>query len=269
MFVNKSPRYEILSEESLAVLDRGWRRIVSELGIEFTMPEAVELFAAAGMKTEGDNVFLDPDFVMEQVAKAPHQFDVHARNPANNVTIGGDNMVFGSVYGPPFVREGDVRRIATMNDFEQFCKLSQSFPLLDSAGGTICEPDDTPLDSRHLDMVRALVTLTDKFFMGSVTSAGNANDTLAMADIVFGGREAIERNPVMISLINVNSPLRYDERMLGAMFEYVRAGQPVLMTPFLLMGAMSPVSVQATLTQQVAEALAGIALVQLIRPGAP
>ena len=111
MFVNKSPRYEILSEESLAVLDRGWRRIVSELGIEFTMPEAVELFAAAGMKTEGDNVWLDPDFVMEQVAKAPHQFDVHARNPANNVTIGGDNMVFGSVYGPPFVREGDVRRV--------------------------------------------------------------------------------------------------------------------------------------------------------------
>ena len=175
MFVNKSPRYEILSEESLAVLDRGWRRIVSELGIEFTMPEAVELFAAAGMKTEGDNVWLDPDFVMEQVAKAPHQFDVHARNPANNVTIGGDNMVFGSVYGPPFVREGDVRRVATMNDFEQFCKLSQSFPQLDSAGGTICEPDDAPLDSRHLDMVRALVTLTDKFFMGSVTSAANAS----------------------------------------------------------------------------------------------
>ncbi len=269
MFVNKSPRYEILSEESLAVLDRGWRRIVSELGIEFTMPEAVELFAAAGMRTEGENVWLDPDFIMEQVAKAPHQFDVHARNPANNVTIGGDNMVFGSVYGPPFVREGDVRRVATMNDFEQFCKLSQSFPLLDSAGGTICEPDDAPLDSRHLDMVRALMTLTDKFFMGSVTSAENAIDTLAMADILFGGREKIERDPVMISLINVNSPLRYDERMLGAMFEYVRAGQPVLLTPFLLMGAMSPVSVQATLTQQVAEALAGIALVQLIRPGAP
>ncbi len=269
MFVNKSPRYEILSEESMAVLDRGWRRIVSELGVEFTMPEAVELFAKAGMKTEGDNVFLDPDFVMEQVRKAPSSFQVTARNPANSVTIGGQNMVFGSVYGPPFVRDGDERRTATLNDFHQFCKLSQSFPQLDSAGGTICEPDDAPLDSRHLDMVRALMTLTDKFFMGSVTSGPNAADTLRMAEILFGGPEAIERNPVMISLVNVNSPLRYDERMLGALFEYVRAGQPVLLTPFLLMGAMSPVSVQATLTQQVAEAFAGIALVQLIREGSP
>ena len=269
MFVNQSPRYEILSEESMAVLDRGWRRIVSELGIEFTMPEAVELFAKAGMKTEGDNVFLDPEFVMEQVRKAPSTFQVTARNPAKSVTIGGQNMVFGSVYGPPFVRDGDERRTATLNDFHQFCKLSQSFPQLDSAGGTICEPDDAPLDSRHLDMVRALMTLTDKFFMGSVTSGPNAADTLRMAEILFGGREAIERDPVMISLINVNSPLRYDERMLGALFEYVRAGQPVLLTPFLLMGAMSPVSVQATLTQQVAEAFAGIALVQLIREGSP
>src|SRR3954447_13811594 len=253
----------------MAVLDRGWRRIVSELGVEFTMPEAVELFAKAGMKTEGDNVFLDPDFVMEQVRKAPSSFQVTARNPANSVTIGGQNMVFGSVYGPPFVRDGDERRTATLNDFHQFCKLSQSFPQLDSAGGTICEPDDAPLDSRHLDMVRALMTLTDKFFMGSVTSGPNAADTLRMAEILFGGAEAIARNPVMISLINVNSPLRYDERMLGALFEYVRAGQPVLLTPFLLMGAMSPVSVQATLTQQVAEAFAGIALVQLIREGNP
>jgi trimethylamine--corrinoid protein Co-methyltransferase len=269
VFVNQSPRYEILSEESLAVLDRGWRRIVSELGVEFTAPEAVEIFAKAGMKTEGDNVFLDPDFVMEQVRKAPSTFQVHARNPANSVTIGGQNMVFGSVYGPPFVRDGDVRRTATLHDFHQFCQLSQSFPQLDSAGGTICEPDDAPLDSRHLDMVRALVTLTDKIFMGSVTSGPNAADTLRMAEIVFGGREQIEREPVMISLINVNSPLRYDERMLAALFEYVRAGQPVLLTPFLLMGAMSPVSVQATLTQQVAEAFAGIALVQLIREGSP
>src|SRR3977135_1304159 len=128
MFVNKLPRYEILPPAGVAPLGGGWKRIVSEIGVEFIMPEAVELFAQAGMKTEGDNVWLDPDFVMEQVAKAPHQFDGHARPPANNVPLGGDNMVFGSVYGPPFVREGDVRRVATMNDFEQFCKLSQSFP---------------------------------------------------------------------------------------------------------------------------------------------
>jgi trimethylamine--corrinoid protein Co-methyltransferase len=269
VIVNNQPRYEILSEESMAVLDRGWRRIVSEIGIEFLLPEALELFAAAGQRVVENNVFLDPEFVLEQVAKAPSTFDMQARNPANNVTVGGSNMVFGAVYGPPFIREGFERRNATLRDFENLCKLSQSFPQLDSAGGTICEPDDVPLDSRHLDMVYTLQTLTDKIYMGSVTSAENASDTIRMGEILFGGREAIERTPCSISLINCNSPLRWDDRMLGAMFSYVRAAQPVVLTPFLLMGAMSPVTVQATLCQQVAEALAGIALAQLVRPGAP
>ena len=177
-------------------------------------------------------------------------------------------MVFAPVYGCPFVREGIERRNASMNDFENLVRLSQAFPQLDSPGGTICEPDDRPLDSRHLDMVYALMTLSDKPYMGSVTSGPNAVDTIAMAEIVFG-RESIEQTPCMISLINVNSPLRYDDRMLAALFEYVRANQPVIVTPFLLMGAMSPVSVAASLAQQMAEAMAGIALTQLIRPGCP
>jgi trimethylamine--corrinoid protein Co-methyltransferase len=269
MFVNKMPRYEILSEEAMATLDRGWRRIVSEIGVEFILPEAVDVFAAAGQRTEDATVWLDPDFVMEQVAKAPKEFDLQARNPEQSVHVGGQGMAFGSVYGPPFVREGDIRREATMADFENFCRLSQAFPQLDSAGGTICEPNDRPLDSRHLDMVYALQTLTDKPYMGSVTSGPNAADTIAMTEILCGGREAIEQTPAVISLINVNSPLRYDDRMLAAMFEYVRAGQPVVLTPFLLMGAMSPVSVPASLVQQMAEALAGIALSQLLRPGCP
>ena len=269
MFVNRMPRYEILSEEAMATLDRGWRRIVSEIGVEFILPEAVEVFAAAGQKTQDATVWLDPDFVMEQVAKAPREFELQARNRTRNLQVGGDTMAFGSVYGPPFVREGDVRREATMADFQNFCRLSQAFPQLDSAGGTICEPNDVPLDSRHLDMVLALQTLTDKPYMGSVTSGPNAADTIAMTEILHGGREAIEQTPAVISLINVNSPLRYDDRMLAAMFEYVRAGQPVVITPFLLMGAMSPVSVPATLVQQMAEGLAGIALAQLLRPGCP
>ena len=211
---------------------------------------------------------LDPDFVMEQVGKAPREFDIQARNPEQTVHIGGEHMVFSAVYGCPFVREGIERRNASMNDFENLVRLSHAFPQLDSPGGTICEPEDRPLDSRHLDMVFALMTLTDKIFMGSVTSGPNAADTIAMAEIVFG-RDSIEQTPCVISLINVNSPLRYDDRMLAAMFEYVRANQPVIVTPFLLMGAMSPVSVPATLAQQMAEAMAGIALTQLIRPGCP
>jgi trimethylamine--corrinoid protein Co-methyltransferase len=267
MFVNSMPRYEILSEDAMDILDRGWRRIVSELGIEFMLPEAVELFREAGQTVEGENlVKLDPDFILEQVAKAPREFELQARNPERTCHIGGDHMVFASVYGPPFVREGAVRRDATMADFENFVKLSQAFPELDSPGGTIVEPNDRPLDSRHLDMVYALQTLSDKPYMGSVISGENARDTIAMGEILFGG---LPSSPVSISLINCNSPLRWDDRMLSAMVEYNRADQAVVMTPFLLMGAMSPVSIPATLVQQLAEALSGIALCQLVQPGCP
>ena len=180
MFRNAMPRYEILSPDAIGVLDRGWRRIVSEIGVQFAKPEAVELFRKAGQKTDGEVVYLDPEFVLEQVALAPREFDVQARNPANSVHIGGDDMVFSAVYGSPFVREGDVRRDATMEDFRRLCMLSQSFGQLDSAGGVICEPNDTPLDSRHLDMIYALQTLTDKIYMGNVVSGPNAADTIAM-----------------------------------------------------------------------------------------
>ena len=262
------PRYEILSEDAMATLDRGWRRIVSELGIEFLHDDAIEAFRAAGQDVDGQLVKLDPDFVVEQVAKAPSEFDVQARNPERTVHIGGQHMVFSAVYGCPFVRDGLQRRDATMADYENLIRLAHSFPQLDTPGGTICEPNDRPLDSRHLDMVFALLTESDKPYMGSVTSGPNALDTIAMTEMVFG-KESMEQTPAVISLINVNSPLRYDDRMLSALLEYARANQALVITPFLLMGAMSPVSVAATLAQQMAEALAGIALVQLIRPGCP
>ena len=269
MFRNRMPRYEVLSEQAMATLDGGWRRLMTEIGVEFMDPRALELFRGAGQRVEDNTVFLDPDFVLEQVAKAPSEFDVQARNPEHSIHIGGDAMAFGAVYGPPFVREGEVRRDATMEDFRNFTKLAQSFPVLDSAGGVICEPNDTPLDSRHLDMTYALQTLTDKVYMGNVVSGVNAADTLAMTSILFGSREAIEETPATISLINCNSPLRWDDRMLEAQFEYCTAGQPVVLTPFILMGAMSPVTIPAALVQQITEALSGIALSQLIRPGTP
>ena len=269
MFRNRMPRYEVLSEQAMATLDGGWRRLMTEIGVEFLDPRALELFRAAGQKVEDNTVFLDPDFVLEQVAKAPSEFDVQARNPEHSIHIGGDAMAFGAVYGPPFVREGEVRRDATMEDFRNFTMLAQSFPVLDSAGGVICEPSDTPLDSRHLDMTYALQTLTDKVYMGNVVSGVNAADTLAMTSILFGSRESIEETPATISLINCNSPLRWDDRMLEAQFEYSAAGQPVVLTPFILMGAMSPVTIPAALVQQITEALSGIALSQLIRPGTP
>ena len=269
MFVNRMPRYEILSEEAMDTLDKGWRRIVSELGVEFMLPEAVEYFEKAGQRVEDQKVFLDPEFVLEQVAKAPSEFELQARNPEHTIHVGGDSMAFAGVYGPPFVRKGDSRGDAKMADFENFVRLGQSFPEIDSAGGTVVEPEDRPLDSRHLDMVYALQTLSDKPYMGSVISAENARDTIEMGKLLFGGEAALDKAPVSISLINCNSPLRWDDRMLSAMLEYNRASQAVVTTPFLLMGAMSPVSIPATLVQQMAEALSGIALTQLVNPGCP
>ncbi len=268
MLINELPRYEILDESSMAELERGWRRIVSELGIDFLHDEAIDVLRAAGQQVEGQLVKLDPDWILEQVAKAPREFDLQARNPQNTIHIGGRHMAFGAVYGCPFVREGLERREATYADFENLVRLSQAFPQLDTPGGTICEPNDKPLDSRHLDMVYALLTLSDKPFMGSVTSGPNAEDTIAMAELVFGA-ESLDETPATISLINVNSPLRYDDRMLSALLAYAKRNQALVITPFLLMGAMSPVSVPSALAQQVGEALAGIALVQTIRPGCP
>ncbi len=269
MFVNKLPRYEILSADAMETLDRGWRKLMTEIGVEFMDERALELFRQAGQRVVDNTVFLDPDFVLAQVAKAPSEFDVQARNPVNSIHIGGQSMAFGAVYGPPFVRQGEVRRDATMSDFRNFTKLAQSFEVMDSAGGVICEPNDTPLDSRHLDMTYALQTLTDKIYMGNVVSGVNAADTIAMSSILFGGRENIEKSPASIQLINCNSPLRWDDRMLEAQFEYSAAGQPVVLTPFILMGAMSPVTIPAALVQQIVEALSGIALSQLINPGCP
>ena len=179
------------------------------------------------------------------------------------------DLVFSSVYGPPFYRSGDERRDGTLKDFENFARLAQSFDAIDSVGGVVVEPNDAPLDSRHLDMVFRALTLTDKIIMGNVVTATNAQDTLAMGEMVFGGRKSIEDKPFCISLINCNSPLRWDDRMLDSLFVYSAAGQPVIVTPFLLMGAMSPVTIPAALAQQMAEALSGIALTQLIRPGTP
>src|ERR687889_1932038 len=241
MFRNKMPRYEILSEEAMDTLDRGWRRIVSELGVEFMLPDAVDYFEKAGQRVEDNKVFLDPEFVLEQVAKAPSEFELQSRNAEHSIHVGGDSVAFAGVYGPPFVRTGDSRGDAKMADFENFVRLGQSFPEMDSAGGTVVEPEDRPLDSRHLDMVYALQTLSDKPYMGSVISAENARDTVAMGEILFGGE--LPDSPVSISLINCNSPLRWDDRMLSAMLEYNRRGQAVVVTPFLLMGAMSPVSI--------------------------
>src|SRR5438105_10353993 len=244
--------------------------ILEEIGIDFLHEGARDLFRQAGVKVEDERVRLDRGFVLEQVGAAPSSFQVQARNPANTVTIGGDHMVTAPGYRPPVVTDlENGRGGATIQDFTNFDRLTQATPQLHCAGGTTVEPEDLPLASRHLDMLYSHARWTDKPFMGSVISAENARDSIELVAILLGGREAIEATPALLALVNVNSPLRYDDRMLGALLEYAAANQPVVVTPFLMAGAMSPMGLAGTLAQQTADALAGMALVQIIRPGTP
>ena len=270
MWKNRLRRYEILSGEEVEVIHGQAMTILEEIGIDFLHDTARDAFRRAGMKVDDDRVRLDRELVREMVGKAPSQFKLQARNPERTVSLGGDSMVTAPVYGPPFVTDLERgRRGATIDDFNNFDKLAQATPQIHCAGGTTVEPEDLPLDTRHLDMLYSHARWTDKPFMGSVISAENARDSVEMTSILLGGREKIEETPGVMALVNVNSPLRYDDRMLGALFEYATAGQPVIVTPFLMAGAMSPMGLAGTLAQQTAEALAGITLIQLLRPGAP
>src|SRR5438876_6184415 len=270
MWTNTLKPYDILSEEQVAQIHDHAMQILQEIGVDFLHPRAIDLFRKAGLTIEENRVHFEAAFVEEQIKKVPATFQVQARNPKNTVTIGGDHMVNAPVYGPPFITDLDRgRRGATIEDFTNFDKMAQATPQIHCAGGTIVEPEDLPLETRHLDMVYSHIRWTDMTFMGSVISEENARDSIEMASIVFGGRAEIEKTPALLALVNVNSPLRYDDRMLGSLLEYAAANQPVIATPFLMAGAMSPMGLAGTLAQQTAEALAGIALIQLVRAGAP
>ena len=269
MFRNLMPRFEPLSEEALAVIDAGVDRLAAEVGVQFDHPRALELFREAGQSVDESCVRFDPGFLRATAALAPAEFRMHARNEARDLVIGGDHMIFAPAQGPPFVRIGSERRDGTLADVESLLQLTHLTDSLDTPGRNILEPNDVPLDVRHLVRSLAAIRLTDRVWSGEPSSEETAADCLRLAEIVFGGREAIEETPVLFVNCNVNSPLRFDSRMLEGILNYAAAGQAVIVTPFLLMGAMAPVSVPAALVQQCVEALAGIALVQLVRPGTP
>jgi trimethylamine---corrinoid protein Co-methyltransferase len=266
VIVNSAPRFEPLSEEALATIDHGVDRLASEVGVQFDHPRAIELFREAGQTVDGETVRFDPAFLRSQAALAPREFAIRARNPERNLWIGGDHMVFCPVQGPPFVRMGDERRDGTMADLEQLVKLTHMTDALDTPGRNMLEPNDIPLDSRHLLRALASIRLTDRVWSGEPSSEAAAGDCIRMAEIVHGD---LEGDPVIFANVNVNSPLHYDVRMLEGLIAYSEAGQALIVTPFLLMGAMAPVSVPAALVQQTVEVLAGVALAQLLRPGTP
>ena len=263
--------FEVLGEEGLSLLEENADTILQEVGIEFRGdPDALRLLREAGADVSGELVRFPRGMCRQVVqATAPRIFTQHARNPERTVRIGDPYTVLAPNYGSPFVRDLDNgRRYGTIEDFRNFVKLAYLSPYLHHSGGTVCEPVDVPVNKRHLDMVYAHMRYSDKPFMGSVTHPSRAADTVEMARILFGAAY-IQSNTVILSLINANSPLVWDSTMLGAARVYAENNQATLITPFILAGAMSPVTVAGTAAQTLAEALAGMTFVQLTRPGAP
>lgn len=263
------PNLEVISDEALEIIEYNAETVLEEIGVNFAdNPKALALWKEAGADVQGERVRIPRGLARDLCKTAPSRFTQYARNPERNVEIGGKSLVLAPVYGPPFVwdiHEG--RRYATMADFEKFVKLGYMSKWLHHSGGTVCEPTDVPVNKRHFDMLYAHMSLSDKPFMGSVTEPSRARDSIEMCKILFGA-EFVDQNAVMTSLININSPLTFDATMMGALEEYAAAGQACIVSPFIVGGAMAPVSVTGTLTQVLAEVLAGVAYSQLIRKGA-
>ena len=264
------PLTEVLSEEGLALIEHNAETLLEEIGIEFRdHARSLELLKGAGCDIKGTRVRFPRGLARTLCASVPQDYVQHARNPQRNVHIGGNSIVFAPNYGSPFVRDLDQgRRYGTIEDFRNFVKLAYASAFIHHSGGTVCEPVDLPVNKRHLDMLYAHMRLSDKPFMGSVTHPERAKDTVAMCEILFG-KDFVAENTVCTSLINANSPLVWDSVMIGAAEAYAQANQACIITPFILSGAMSPVTVAGTLTQVLAEVLAGTAFTQLVRPGAP
>ena len=265
------PCFEVLDAEALELIEHNADTVLEEIGIDFReFPRALKLLKDAGADVDGERVRFPRGMCRSLVqATAPGEYRQHARNPKRSTIIGGARTVLVPAYGSPFVRDLDQgRRYATLEDFRNFVKLACMSPGLHHSGGTICEPVDVPVNKRHFDMIYSHIRYSDKPFMGSVTHPERAEDTVAMARIVFG-EDFVANNTVLTSLINANSPMSFDATMLGAATVYAEHNQATVISPFLLAGAMSPVTAAGTLTQTLAEALAGMAYIQLVRPGAP
>lgn len=271
----KIPYYDIITDADYQLIEDNAEILLNEIGIEFRDdPEALEIWRKAGCTIEGELVKFPKGLCRKLIQdSAPKEFTQHARNPKRTTIIGGDRMVNVPAYGSPFVSSLDFeRRYATLEDFQNFVKLAYMSDSLHHSGGTVCEPVDVPVNKRHLDMIYSHMKYSDKPFMASVTAAERSQDTVDMLKILFGDDfydENGEPKTFTTSLINANSPMTFDDTMLGALKVLAENNQATVVSPFILAGAMSPVSVVGTCTQILAEAMAGMAFAQLIRPGAP
>jgi len=265
-----TPVFNLLDDSSLVELENQADWLLENIGMEFRDDAvAIELFREAGARIEGERVTFEPGLARSICATAPPSFALYSLNPERTVTLGDNTVVLMPGYGSPFVTDLDNgRKYATLDDFHNFIKLTQTTPYLHHSGGTVVEPVDIPVNKRHLDMVHAHLTLSDKPFMGAVSTPVQARDSIAMATIAFG-EELMSSQAVMQANININSPFVFDGNMSAALREYASAKQCVCISPAIFGGAMGPVTPAAICAQTLAEAMAGIALTQLVSPGCP
>ncbi|WP_299729485.1 trimethylamine methyltransferase family protein [uncultured Tateyamaria sp.] len=263
------PLTEPMSGEQVEKIDAASMDILENVGVVFRDPIALADWSRAGAKVAGERVYLDRGLVRALIATIPETFTYHARNPANNLPFGSDHAIFVPMTGAPYLRDlDDVRRNPTLDDLANFHKLSHMLPAMHSSAHHIVEPYDHPISQRHLRITYSSMKHSDKTFMGMTTSPKNAEDVLDMAAILFGA-EFMDSHPVVTGNCNGNSPLVWDETMLGAMRAFCRRNQPVLCSPFVLGGANTPASTAATVAQLNAEALSALAYTQVIRKGCP
>ncbi len=269
--VNPDRPTEPLDADGVQRVHKTAMRILRDIGIEFLNPEAVEILRKAGCKVTGTNVRMDEDFVMEMVGRAPSTFTITPRNPAREIIMGGKHMVFVNVSSPP--NAWDMERGKRSGDFEtfrEFMKLTQYFNCIHVAGGYPVEPIDIHASVRHLDCVYEKLTLTDKVVHAYSLGAERVEDVMEMVRIAGGlSHDEFDARPRMYTNINSVSPLKHDFPMLDGAMRLARRGQPVVVTPFTLAGAMAPVTMSGAVALSIAEALAAVALLQYINPGCP
>ena len=273
LFRNPYPPLELLSGESLQRIHHASLTILRDIGVNFLLDESRRLLAQAGAQVDPSStrVRFDPELVESLVAMAPCAFELHARNAAKTVHLGGDHIVFAAVSSPPncsdIVRG---RRSGTFDDFCDFLRLTQSINVAQAVSGHSVEPVDIPTPIRHLVATQAMIELTDKPFKLYPLGRQRVLDVIEMVKIAFQIDDAeLARAPRVFTNVNANSPLQYDIAMLWGMIECGLRHQPVIITPFTLAGAMAPVTLAGALAQQNAEALAGIAFMQALSPGCP
>ncbi len=267
--VREIPTYDLVPDEAVELIHSESVKIIEEVGCEFRDDEALAMWKQAGASVSGSRVRIDRALLMDLVAKVPPEFTLNARNPERTVKVGGRNTVFVPMYGAPYVRDLDnTRRYGSLDDLNNFHRLAYMLPALHSSSSICCEPMEIPVPKRHLHIIHSALRFSDKPFMGIVTSKERAEDVMKMAGIVFGD-DYVKDNTVLVSITNCNSPLVWDATMLDAMKVYARHNQPLILAPFALCGASTSASAIGAVAQVNAEALAGVAFTQLVRPGSP